>query len=97
MTKEGVEFHSREWEEQQATGSTDFGNISYAVPGLHPGFKIITNGPNHTHEFTLAARTEDSHWRTLRAAKCLTITAARIARDDNLFNQVLKDFAKGKQ
>ncbi|KAJ2962902.1 hypothetical protein NQZ79_g1934 [Umbelopsis isabellina] len=97
MTQEGVKFHSREWEEQQATGSTDFGNISYAVPGLHPGFKIVTDGPNHSHEFTLAARTEDSHWRTLRAAKCLTITAARIATDDLLFEKVLEDFAKGKQ
>jgi len=96
MGREGVKFRSREWQEQQVSGSTDFGNISYVVPGLHPGYMIVTNGPNHSHEFAEAARTEDSHWRTLRASKCLTLTAAKIMTDDKLFEEVVEDFARGK-
>jgi metal-dependent amidase/aminoacylase/carboxypeptidase family protein len=97
MENEGVKYESKEWQEKQASGSTDFGNISYVVPGLHPGFMIVTDGPNHSHEFTNAARTEDSHRRTLRAAKCLTLTAAKVMTDDKLFEKVVADFDKGKQ
>jgi hypothetical protein len=37
MREEGEFFDSRAVEETQISGSTDFGNISYIVPGLHPG------------------------------------------------------------
>ncbi|KAH8549592.1 hypothetical protein BGW37DRAFT_107593 [Umbelopsis sp. PMI_123] len=97
MENEGVKFEPKEWQEKQASGSTDFGNISYAVPGLHPSFKIVTKGPNHSYEFTEAARTEDAHWRTLRASKCLTLTAAKVMTDDKVYEKVVADFVKGKQ
>jgi len=97
MENEGVKYKSRQWQEEQASGSTDFGNISYVVPGLHPGYMIVTEGPNHSHEFTEAARTEESHWRTLRASKCLTLTAAKVLTDDKLFEKVVQDFERGKE
>lgn len=38
-------------------GSTDFGNVSFVVPGLHPFFYICTEALNHTEEYTEAAGT----------------------------------------
>ena len=65
--------------QQQAGGiagaSTDMGNVSYAVPSIHPAFAIPTEAPNHTAPFTAAAATEEAHRATLRAAKALAMTA----------------------
>lgn len=36
-------------------GSTDFGNVSFIVPGIHPFFYICTDALNHTEEYTEAA------------------------------------------
>lgn len=36
MEQEGVPFMSRVDEEKVISGSTDFGNVSYVVPGTHP-------------------------------------------------------------
>lgn len=38
-------------------GSTDFGNVSFTVPGIHPFFYIGTDAFNHTEEYTEAAGT----------------------------------------
>jgi hypothetical protein len=38
MKAEGVVFHSRQEEESVVTGSTDMGNITYVVPGIHAGY-----------------------------------------------------------
>lgn len=37
MKAEGVQFHPRQMEESIVSGSTDMGNITYAVPGIHAG------------------------------------------------------------
>ena len=37
MKKEGVHFEPRAVEEQIPGASSDFGNITYVVPGLQPG------------------------------------------------------------
>lgn len=36
-------------------GSTDFGNVSFVVPGIHPYFSIGTDALNHTEQYTEAA------------------------------------------
>lgn len=38
-------------------GSTDFGNVSFKIPGIHPFFYIGTDALNHTEEYTEAAGT----------------------------------------
>lgn len=96
MEKEGVEYRSRSEEEQISTGSTDMGNFSYVVPSIHPAYSIHTKAANHTKEFAAAARLPQAHQDTLRAAKCLTFTAAEVMMDDSLYQQVLDDFKKGK-
>lgn len=36
-------------------GSTDFGNVSYVVPGIHSYFYIGSDALNHTEQYTTAA------------------------------------------
>ncbi|KAI7899918.1 uncharacterized protein BX663DRAFT_554618 [Cokeromyces recurvatus] len=94
--EEGIQFPSRSDDEKVIAGSTDMGNFSYVVPTIHPGFGIHTSATNHTKEFADAARTKVAHQDTLRAAKCLALTAAEVMIDDALYEQVLADFKKGK-
>lgn len=96
MEDEGITYKDRAQEEQLIVASTDFGNVSYTVPGIHPMYAIHTDTGNHTSEFTDASKTEIAHEDTLRAAKCLTLTAADVLINDELYKQVVADFEKGK-
>ncbi|CAK5267701.1 unnamed protein product [Mycena citricolor] len=77
------------------TASTDFGNVTYALPGLHPGFAIPTQpgGGNHTIAFTNAAATQEAHTAAMYIAKGLACTALRALRDDEFFKQVKASFS----
>lgn len=71
--------------------STDQGDVSYALPSLHPGFSIVPGpggqGP-HNPEFASAAGTKDAFGRCLRAAKALAGTALDVLTQDGLVHQV---------
>ncbi|CAE6440339.1 unnamed protein product [Rhizoctonia solani] len=73
-------------------GSTDFGNVTYELPALHPVFALSTvpNGGNHTPEFTAAARTQDAHERAIVMSKGLATLALRALLDKE-FLQAIKD------
>ncbi|KAG2201834.1 hypothetical protein INT47_004391 [Mucor saturninus] len=96
MEEEGIVYAPRVDEEQTSTGSTDMGNFSYVVPTIHPAYGIHTTAANHTKEFAAAARLPIAHQDTLRAAKCLALTAAEVMMDDKLYQRVVNDFKKGK-
>ncbi|GJJ06039.1 hypothetical protein Clacol_000226 [Clathrus columnatus] len=70
-------------------GSTDFGNVTYVVPGLHPAYTIPTlpNGKNHTKAFTDAARTEEAHNMSISVAKALAHTGFHVIDDDAFYSQ----------
>ncbi|WOO78196.1 Peptidase M20 domain-containing protein 2 [Vanrija pseudolonga] len=63
--------------------STDFGNVTYALPACHPMFGIpATLGRgNHTKEFRDKCRTEEAHTETLHAATAMSIVGARFLSD----------------
>ncbi|THH11307.1 hypothetical protein EW145_g733 [Phellinidium pouzarii] len=69
--------------------STDFGNVTYALPAMHPSFAIPTvpNGGNHTAEFTKAARTPQAHDAALAVVRGLTLTGIRALDDGAFFKQ----------
>ncbi|KAG0744510.1 hypothetical protein G6F57_007165 [Rhizopus arrhizus] len=92
MESEGVRYRPREEEEGNLSGSTDMGNFSYVVPAIHPTFGIYVTVPNHTREFTDAARTPEAHQYTLCAAQCLSLTAAEVLSNDDVYQHVLDDF-----
>ncbi|KAF7969657.1 hypothetical protein HWV62_26698 [Athelia sp. TMB] len=67
------------------SASTDFGRVGYEMPSLHPGFSIPTvkDGGNHTHAFTDAAVTADSHEACLRVSKALAGVGMRALTDED--------------
>ena len=66
-------------------GSTDMGNVTTVVPGIHP-FLSITDGPvpGHSVEFAAAARTPRALETMRVAAKALAMTAIDVLRDEKL-------------
>ncbi|KAF8587929.1 amidohydrolase [Ramaria rubella] len=77
-------------------GSTDFGNVTYALPAIHPSYSIPTkpNGGNHTSLFTAAARTQEAHDASMVIAKALAHTGFRVINDDEFFEKVKSSFDK---
>ncbi|KAL1745965.1 hypothetical protein HDZ31DRAFT_62630 [Schizophyllum fasciatum] len=92
-------YGSIDYEYGIKSASTDFGNVTYAVPALHPGFAIPTvpGGGNHTPEFTVAAATEEAHLACLDVTKALAHTGVRVIIDDVFMKKVWNAFEKGKE
>lgn len=59
-------------------------------------FDIGTDAANHTVEFAAAAATEEAHKKTIRAARCLAMTAADVFEDEDIYNKAVAYFKKGK-
>lgn len=70
-------------------GSTDAGNISYAVPTAHPYIKI---GPDdlvgHTAEFREAAKSEAGSEALIKGAKALANTGYRLLTESALLKEI---------
>ncbi|KAF8481373.1 hypothetical protein JB92DRAFT_3149256 [Gautieria morchelliformis] len=77
-------------------GSTDFGNVTYAVPAIHPSYAIPTkpNGGNHTASFAASARTQEAHDASLVIAKALAHTGFRVIDDSQFLDKVKRSFEK---
>lgn len=74
-------------------GSTDVGNMSYAVPTLHPEVAIIDEGVScHTHEFREAASSERGYDALVRGAAALALTGADVVADGEIRAAVLSAF-----
>lgn len=92
MRKAGIEFPSKAFQESIQGGSTDMGNVSYAVPTIHPMYSIHTQAANHTIEFTEAAGTPVAHEDTIRASKALAMAAAHVLVDEVTFQAVKSEY-----
>lgn len=70
--------------------STDFGNVTYALPAFHPMFTIPTQprGGNHTPAFAKAAASKQAHEATMLVTKALALTGFRVVADIGFFGQV---------
>lgn len=73
--------------------STDMGNVSYAVPSMHPVFGIPAQGGNHTPLFTEAAGSEAAVGPTIVVAKAMAMTAIDLIADPALLAAAKADFA----
>ena len=64
------------------SGSTDFGNVSQLVPGLHADLAVHSwPAVNHQHEFAAACVGETGDRTMLDGAKALALTALAVAAD----------------
>jgi amidohydrolase len=74
-------------------GSTDMGNVTSLVPGIHP-FLAITDGPvpGHSIEFAAAAATPQAQQTMHVAAKALAMTAIDALTDPSLTKRAKEAF-----
>ena len=87
----GVEFHDDNMV-TKLMASTDMGNLSQVKPSIHPLFRIKTNGPNHTHEFTNASINVNNQVPTLNAGKSMAMTAIDVVYNPSLMVDIKNGF-----
>jgi amidohydrolase len=80
-------------EPRKGAGSTDMGNISQALPAIHPSIAI---GPatlvGHTQAMCEASRSEEGHRAVINAAKCMAMTALDIFLQPELAAKAWAEF-----
>jgi len=80
---------------ERSFGSTDMGNVSQVVPGIHPGVAIASpEVVNHSPEFALAAASEDGIKGMLDAAKAMAMTIVDLVASPETMAQVKREFGK---
>ncbi|KAM7367524.1 hypothetical protein PAMP_013815 [Pampus punctatissimus] len=92
----GMDFTIDEEVLKNESGSTDFGNVTFVVPGIHPYFYIGSNALNHTEEYTDAAGDDRAQFYTLRTAKALVMTALDVLLRPELLQRVKQEFTEAK-
>lgn len=76
-------------------GSTDMGNVSHAVPTIHPVVRACDLGtPGHSHEMREAAAAPLADAAVVDAAKALAMTAIDYWTDAALRDEVRADFER---
>lgn len=75
-------------------GSTDMGDVSHAVPSIHPWIAICDRGETTCHQraFAACAGSERGQASMLDAAKAMALTAADLITDSALLEGVKREF-----
>jgi amidohydrolase len=80
---------------ERSFGSTDMGNVSQVVPGIHPGVAIASPKiTNHSPDFALAAASEAGINGMLDAAKALAMTIVDLAASPETVARVKQEFGR---
>lgn len=82
---------------EAGSGSTDFGNISYALPGacLNIAFCKPT-GIAHSEDYLEAGKEKSAHEAISCSAKTIAAACLEIIEDKSLLLQIQEEFRKGK-
>ncbi|GAA5843520.1 hypothetical protein JCM9279_000779 [Rhodotorula babjevae] len=78
-------------------GSTDFGNVSYACPSLHPMFLLPGASADehpHSNTYATAAALPSSHDAALRVSTALSLTALEVLRSSALRDEMRREWKK---
>jgi amidohydrolase len=82
---------------RKGQGSTDFGNVSQALPGVSVYVPMGPLGLNlHTRESALAARSDLGHKGLLDGAKIMAMTSIDLLHDPDLVRQAKEEFNSQK-
>jgi metal-dependent amidase/aminoacylase/carboxypeptidase family protein len=83
-----------ETDAEMGAGSTDMGDVSHAVPSIHPWIGICTKGETtcHQHAFQACAGSERGAEGMLVAAKAMALTTADLLADAGLRAEVKREF-----
>ena len=80
----------------ESTGSSDMGNVSQALPSIHPMFGIGAMAFNHTPAFTEVCATDAAHAAMVQVAQALAMTGVDVALEPDLLQRAKEEFASGK-
>jgi len=81
------------FEPNHTFGSTDMGNVSQVVPGIHPFVAIAPiEVANHSPQFASAAASEAGIRGLIDAAKALAMTVVDLTADSEIVSQVKQEF-----
>ncbi|TPX40179.1 hypothetical protein SeLEV6574_g06748 [Synchytrium endobioticum] len=89
---EGVVFPPKEAQLSKLLGSTDMGNVTHVVPGIHPIFDIGCEAGIHTEDFREHAKTDQAHAAAFRCARVLAMVGFA-CMEPSILAAVKKDFA----
>ncbi|KAL3476568.1 major facilitator superfamily domain-containing protein [Aspergillus californicus] len=80
-------------DDETMCGSTDQGNVSYALPALHGiiGIPVANGAQNHTREFCVAAKSAEAHDIVLKAAAAMAMTGWAVLTDDSFYAKPTDD------
>jgi amidohydrolase len=83
-----------ERDETVGAGSTDMGDVSHAIPSIHPWIAICDKGETtcHQHAFAACAGSERGASAMLVAAKAMALTAADVLADAKLREELRAAF-----
>ena len=81
------------------TGSTDMGDISHAMPAIHPTFAIARHGEGSCHEDRFIAHADSSRGydAMIRVAKSLAMTAYDLISDQALMAAAKAEYAERQE
>jgi metal-dependent amidase/aminoacylase/carboxypeptidase family protein len=87
-----------ERDETIGTGSTDMGDVSHAVPSIHPWLAIVPKGGAlcHEHAFADAAAADDGLRTAVVAAKALARTAVEFLADGGVQAAVSAEWGRAR-
>lgn len=75
------------------TGSSDIGNVSLALPAIHPYIQIAPKGtPGHSVAFRDAAASADGLAAMMRMAEALALTGADLLTDGEMLKSAWEEF-----
>ena len=82
---------------QAGYGSTDCGNVSQALPTIHPYIRISPDGiPGHSREFAEWAKSPLARTGMVAAAKTLAMTALDLLADPEALRKAREEFGKAQ-
>ncbi|MDO4690466.1 MAG: M20 family metallopeptidase [Fusobacterium sp.] len=83
---------------REKTGSTDFGNVMFKVPGSCIRIAFVPPGTSsHSEKFIECGKNEDAHNAILLAAKILANSSYDLISKPELYNEVKEEFKKNKE
>jgi metal-dependent amidase/aminoacylase/carboxypeptidase family protein len=84
----------RERDENVGAGSTDMGDVSHAVPSIHPWIAICDEGETTCHQraFAASAASERGYAGMLDAARAMALTARDLLEERALLDDVKREF-----
>lgn len=84
--------------DRERTGSTDFGNVVFQIPGACIRVAFVPDGTaSHSQDFLDAGKSETGHNMITYAAKIIAMTAYDLIDSPSLLDEIKKEFNQIKQ